>query len=170
MPNTAAAHLLADLHHPNIEDACEPDVRILPDRTVIGRCLTHDVASVQRFATPDAALSTFRCDLGRGWRFIVHHQNRYPAAPTMVDLTGLYGEAEAMAQRATGGDHSDEIEVWRYLLDGTCQALMVELEKTGEDRYDIYIHAADGPVSEWPGDCDYTLDGATYLRTEIEFS
>lgn len=106
----------------------------------------------------------FRCDRGRRWLFAAHWDGE--SAQGVLDLTGLCELVFDTARRArSGGEPS--LQAWRLLPDGSRLELECELIITREGYAEMYVHAAGGPTSDWVADCDYSLDGATYLFGEL---
>jgi hypothetical protein len=102
------------------------------------RCRTHGTDTAEQWPDMSAAGRGFRCDEGRGWRFITETEtDDGPAVPVMRDLSGLArvvrGDAE---QRAYCGSDMCT-SAWLWLGGGKLEQLAILLDSaTGYDDSD----------------------------------
>jgi hypothetical protein len=154
----------ADFDHPRRQDDCEVLVNPTGPHTRwwTAQCVIHDCRTEVTYVSAAEADEGFRCDLGRRWRFVIHHRDDWPTGPVMTDLSDLYRHVRNYVCREVDGDRSDRLVLWRYLLDGSCQPLEHSYTLTRQGRRcDVWVRAAELPSGQPPA--QYEHDGVTYL-------
>lgn len=125
------------------DQQCTVEVRGNDNHGYWAECTTHYCETDHRSDSEKLARHEFRCDLGRIWRFIVHHTNDDPG-PVMVDLTSLPEEIRQHMQNEyagnglTPGGYPDLLTLWLY-KDGELRALTLGEDQVGQDQFQYTV-------------------------------